>query len=57
MLFDLIDIMIAEDLGIDVNTYIRKIESLSGYKQEVIITRGVIGDDIPQLKRTFNLIP
>lgn len=55
-MFDLIDHMIAEDLEIDVDTYIRKIESLSDYKQEVIITRGMIGNDIPQLKRIFKLI-
>jgi hypothetical protein len=50
-LFDLFDQMIAEELGVDVKTYIKTIESdnISDEEQNEIIM-GMLGDDV--IKRT-----
>ena len=55
-LFDLFDQMVAEELGVDVETYIKTIESdnVSDEEQKEIIM-GVLGDDVEAFQKSKEL--
>jgi hypothetical protein len=55
-LFDLFDQMVAEELGVDVETYIKVIESdnVSDEEQKEIIM-GMVGDDVEAFQKSKEL--
>jgi hypothetical protein len=55
-LFDLFDQMVAEELGVDVETYIKTIESdnVSDAEQKEIIM-GMLGDDVETFQKSKEL--